>query len=119
MKASIRPSWTVESAPSVINQATSKGGRGTGASRFCARMGDGLESMKCCSPGITAAGVTIGAPLRGGWNARHEAHSASPLLSQAASVRRHFCPLGRLTTSKEASRLLKGLDWQRYLGRAL
>jgi hypothetical protein len=25
--------------------------------------------------------------------------------------------LGRLTTSKQASRLLKGLDWQAYLGR--
>ena len=37
---------------------------------------------------------------------------SSPLSSQAASLRRHFCPLGRLTTSKEAWRPLKWLDWQ-------
>jgi hypothetical protein len=62
---------------------------------------------------------TIGATPRSGWNARHEAHTASPLSSHAASVRRHCCPLGWLTTSKEASRLLKGLDWQGYLGRRM
>src|SRR5262249_46529472 len=33
---------------------------------------------------------------------------SSPLSSQAASLRRHFCPLGLLKMSKEASPPLKG-----------
>jgi hypothetical protein len=39
------------------------------------------------------AGFIIGATLRSGWNARHEAQNASPFPSPAAAVHRHFCLL--------------------------
>src|SRR5260370_1352579 len=70
---------------------------------LCARPGDKPERMKSCSFGTTTAVFTIAATLRGGSSARREAHTASQLLSRAASVRRHLCPLGRLTTSVAAS----------------
>jgi hypothetical protein len=66
-----------------------------------------------------AAVFTIEATLRSGWNERDEAQTTSPLSSHAASVRCHFRRLSRLTTNKEASRLLKRLDWQGHLGRRM
>jgi len=62
-------------------------------------------------------GLIIGAPLRNGWNARHEAQTASPFSSLVAAVHCHFCPLGQLTTSKEAPSPLKWPDWQGFLRR--
>src|SRR5262245_4601666 len=64
------------------------------------------------------AGFIIGATLRSGWNARHEAQNSSPFSSQAAAVHRHFCPSGSLTTSKAASAPWKkqgrqGFPWRR------
>src|SRR5258705_3218248 len=111
-------SWMVESGPAVMKKATSKAITTARASRFCVRPGDKLERKKCCSSGSTAAVFTIRATLRSGWNARHEAHTASTLSSQAASARRHFCLLGRLTTNKQASRPVKRLDWQDSCGGA-
>src|ERR1700687_4666351 len=107
----------LESGQAVMKKATSKASATARANRLCARPGDKPERIKSCSFGTTTAVFTIAATLRGGSNARHKAHTASPLLPQAASVRRHLCPLGRLTTSKEASRPLKGLDWQAFLRR--
>src|SRR6202163_3922951 len=93
----------VESAQAAMKEAPSKASTTATASRLCALLGDKLASVKCCSSGTTTVVFTIEAPLRSGWNARHEAHTALPLSSHAASVRRHFCPLGRLTTSVAAS----------------
>src|SRR3984893_8737959 len=102
-----------------MKKATSKTRTMARASRLCARPGDKLARMKCCSSGTTAALFTIAATLRSGWNARHEDHTASSASSQADSVRRHFCPLGRLRTSKEASRPLKRLDRKSFLRRRM
>src|SRR5258708_14185306 len=92
-----------ESGQAMMKKATSKASTTAEANRLCARPGDKVERMKSCSFRTTTAVFTIAATLRSGWNARHEAHTASPLLSHAASVRRHFCPLGRLTTTVAAS----------------
>jgi hypothetical protein len=43
-----------------------------------------------------AAGIIIGAALRSGWNARHEAQTVLPFPTHAVAVYRYFCPLGRL-----------------------
>src|ERR1700704_2047193 len=67
----------VESGPAVMKKATSKTSTTPRASRLCARLGDKLERMKCCSSGTTVAVFSIGA-TRSGWNARHEARAASP-----------------------------------------
>src|ERR1700681_660537 len=101
----------VESSPSVVKKAATRASRTARASRLCAGLGDKLERMKCCPSGTTAAVFTIGAPLRGGWDARKESHAAPPL---AASARRHFRPLDRLTASKDASRPSKRPDEQRF-----
>src|SRR6266481_3096509 len=53
----------VESGPAAMKNATSKAITTARASRFCARPGDKLERMKCCSSGSTAAVFTIGATL--------------------------------------------------------
>src|SRR3979411_2864324 len=55
----------VESGPAVIKKATSKASTTAKASHFCARPGDKLERMKCCSSGTKVSVFTIGAPLRG------------------------------------------------------
>src|SRR5712671_5511251 len=54
----------VESGPAVIKKATSKASTTVKASHFCARPGDKLERMKCCSSGTKVSVFTIGAPLR-------------------------------------------------------
>src|ERR1700694_4586996 len=69
MKASIRASWTFERAPAVMKNATSNISATPSASRFCARLGDKLDRIKCCSSGAAAIFV-IGATLRSGCNAR-------------------------------------------------
>ena len=68
----IRASWTVESGPAVMKKATSKTSTTPRASRLCARPGDKLERMKCCSSGTTAAVFTIGATPRSSWNGDEE-----------------------------------------------
>src|ERR1700730_12328451 len=86
----------VESAPSVMKKATSKASTTTRARRLCAGLGGKLARKKCRSSGTTAAVFTIGATLRSGCNARHEAHTASPLSSQTASGRRRRGWIGRI-----------------------
>src|SRR3981189_979535 len=61
-----------------MKRAASKRTPPARASRLCARLGDKLKRMKCCSSGTTVAVFTIGATPRSGWNARHEARTASP-----------------------------------------
>src|ERR1700731_1837707 len=70
-----------------MKRTTSKTSTTARASRLCARVGDKLERIKCCSSGTTVAVFIIGAPLRSGWNAWHEAYTASPFSSPVASVR--------------------------------
>jgi hypothetical protein len=76
-----------ETGPTV--KATSKASTTVRASRFCPRPGDKLVRMKFCSFGTMVAVFTIGVTLRNGWNALHEACTASTPSSQAASARRH------------------------------
>src|SRR5207247_8607364 len=83
------------------------------ASRLCARPGDKLERMNCSPSRTTVLVFTIGAPLRSGYNARHEAHTASPLSSQAASPERGGATLCKLVdamreTVEGPTRLFEG-----------
>src|SRR2546430_16979301 len=51
----------VDSGPAVMTKATSKASTTARARRRCARLGDKVERMKCCSSGTAAAVFAIGA----------------------------------------------------------
>src|SRR5258705_1011342 len=76
----------LESIPAVMKKATSKTSTTPRASRLCARPGDKLERMKCCSSGTTAAVFTIGATPRSGWNGDEEFLDMASLFGANASL---------------------------------
>src|SRR2546430_12938695 len=94
----------VDSGPAVMTKATSKASTTARARRRCARLGDKVERMKCCSSGTAAAVFAIGAtppqglertepnliPRRG---SSHE---------KAGSQSRPFCHLERQVTTHDA-----------------
>jgi Tetratricopeptide repeat len=80
-KASTRPGWMAPSGPAVMTKATSKASTTASASRRCARLGDKVERMKCCSSGTATAVIVIGAIPRRGWSARNQSYSASRLFT--------------------------------------
>src|SRR3984893_12096456 len=83
----------VESGPtSVMKKTTSKASTTARASRRCARPGDKLERMKCCSSGTTAAVFTIGGTPRSGWGAGHGARMAFHTLAPGGLSRPQFAP---------------------------
>src|SRR5712691_2350618 len=102
MKASMRPSWIVESGPAVMTKAATKASTTARARRRWVRLGDKVERMKCCSSGTAAAVFAIGAtPAGAGAYGTNLIPRRGSSHETAGSQSRPLCHLERQVTTHD------------------